>query len=109
MLRSVQTMIFMPLASVVVFTWSRPGTRGVEAGLVDLAGFVAAKEAAEKIVAASTRTPERRSLMDMRCTSSKGRASLYERHRGARHYFRQADEFSVTEKESAANGGSRLR
>ena len=43
MSRSVQTMTFMPLASVVDCTWSAPGTR---AGAAGLAGLVAAPAAA---------------------------------------------------------------
>src|SRR5687768_7754919 len=46
MSRSVQTMTFMPLASVVVCTWSRPGTR---AGAAGFEGLVAAPVAAAAI------------------------------------------------------------
>src|SRR5436190_9899090 len=46
MSRSVQTMTFMPLASVVVRTWSIPGTR---AGGADLLGLVAAPVAAPTV------------------------------------------------------------
>src|SRR6478736_6656893 len=47
MSRSVQTMTFMPLASVVARTWSIPGTR---AGGADLLGLVAAPVAAPTVI-----------------------------------------------------------
>src|SRR6187549_153651 len=41
MSRSVQTMTFMPLESVVECTWSAPGTRVAGAGLAGAAGALA--------------------------------------------------------------------
>ena len=51
MSRSVQTMTFMPLASVVDLTWSAPGTRGAAGGLVAAvtAPQIRSRQAARKV------------------------------------------------------------
>src|SRR5262245_22671503 len=82
MSRSVQTITFMPLASVVACTWSAPGTRGAGAG----AGLLAATAAqVNKIAAAPVR------------------------NFGMSHLETEVRNLPSRQKESAANGGSRLR
>src|SRR6186713_1322128 len=56
MSRSVQTMTFMPLASVVVRTWSSPGTRAAGVGLLGLVAAPVAAPIVSKRDAHSART-----------------------------------------------------
>jgi hypothetical protein len=74
-------MTFMPLASVVVLTWSAPGTRGAAAGLAGVA---------------ATAAP----LMSRKTTTRK--------NCGMRHLMGEASLY-VSEKKNAAHGGSRER
>ena len=86
MSRSGQTMTFMPLASVVVCTWSAPGTRTGGAGLV---GLVAAPVAAATMSSKDVYTARATGIFGMQHLA---RCALY-----------------TQKKKSAAHGGSRLR
>src|SRR3954470_5944471 len=86
MSRSVQTTTFMPLASVIVRTWSSPGTRAGGAGLLGLVAAAAAT-ATSNSDAQSARTA---GVFDMQ------------------HLSRMRTLYG-TQKKSAAHGGSRLR